>query len=179
MIKKILLAAAALVVVFLIVVANQPADFRITRSATIAAAPAVVFEQVNDMHHWQTWSPWAKIDPNVKITYAGPAAGLGAAFTWSGNNEVGEGSMTVTESKPAELVRFKLEFLKPFAATNVAEFTFKPEGDKTSVTWTMTGTNNFAGKAFALLMNMDKMVGGDFERGLANLNGVVSGASKP
>src|SRR6266404_5297391 len=123
---KILIAIAVLIVVFVIVVAMQPADFRVGRSATIPAPVAAVFEQVNDLHKFQDWSPWAKIDPNCKLTYDGPPAGVGASFAWAGNKEVGEGRMTVMESKPGELVRFKLEFLKPFEATNTAELTFKP-----------------------------------------------------
>ena len=179
MIKKILIALALIVIVFLIVVALQPADFRITRTATVAAPPAAVFAQVNDFHKWEAWSPWAKLDPSMKTTYDGPAEGTGAIYTWAGDGKVGEGRMTLTESHPSDLIRIKLEFLKPMAATNTTEFTFKPEGNQTAVTWSMTGTNNFIGKAFALVMNMDKMVGGDFEKGLAQLKSVLETASRP
>jgi uncharacterized protein YndB with AHSA1/START domain len=173
MLKLILIGLAVVVVVFLVVVALQPADFRITRSATIAAPPAVVFEQFNDFHNWNAWSPWAKMDPNAKNTFEGSPAGIGSSFAWAGNNEVGEGRMTITESRPNELVRMKLEFLKPFAATNTAEFTLKGEGNQTSVTWSMSGKNGFMGKAFGLIMNCDKMVGGQFEQGFANLKALV------
>ena len=179
MIKKILIALALIVIVFLIVVALQPADFRITRTATVAAPPAAVFAQVNDFHKWEAWSPWAKLDPSMNTTYDGPAEGTGAIYTWAGDGKVGEGRMTLTESHPSDLIRIKLEFLKPMAATNTTEFTFKPEGNQTAVTWSMTGTNNFIGKAFALVMNMDKMVGGDFEKGLAQLKSVLETASRP
>jgi uncharacterized protein YndB with AHSA1/START domain len=178
MLTKILLALAVIVVVFIIVVALQPAQFRIVRSATISAPPAVVFEQVNDLHKWQAWSPWAKLDPAAKNTFDGPPAGTGAAFGWAGNNQVGEGRMTITDSQPGELVRFKLEFKKPFEGTNIAEFTFKPGGNQTLVTWSMSGTNGFMGKAMGLIMNCDKMVGGQFEQGFANLESVVK-APKP
>ena len=173
MLKKILIALVVIVVVFVIVVALQPADFRVTRSATIAAPPAAVFAQVNDLHNWEAWSPWAKLDPNSKIAYEGPPAGVGAAFAWSGNYEVGEGRMTITESRPNEFVQFKLDFVKPFKGTNTAEFTFKPEGNQTAVTWSMSGRKNFVFKAFGLFMNMDKMIGGDFEKGLAQMKAVV------
>ena len=178
MIKKIVLALAAIVVVFVVIVALQPSEFRVTRSATIAAPPPAVFAQVNDFHKWDAWSPWAKLDPNMKKTHEGAPAGTGAIYSWSGNDQVGEGRMTLTESRPSELIRIKLEFMKPFAATNTTEFTFKPEGNQTVVTWSMFGTNNFIAKAFGLFMNMDKMVGGDFEKGLASMTSVVETASK-
>lgn len=174
----ILIAVAVIVVGFIVVVLLQPPDFRIQRTATINAAPADVFAQVNNFHPWEAWSPWAKLDPAAKSTFEGPAAGVGAIFTWSGNNKVGEGRMTIEESRPSELIRIKLEFLRPFKATNTAEFTFKPEGSQTVVNWSMFGKYNFMSKAFCLFMNMDKMVGGDFEKGLANMKAVVEGASK-
>lgn len=179
MLAKILIAVALITVVFIVIVALQPADFRIARSATLPAAPTVVFEHVNDLHKWQAWSPWARLDPTAKTTFDGPPAGTGASFTWAGNSQVGEGRMTVTESRPHELVRFKLEFFKPFTATNVAEFTFKPEGAQTTVTWSMSGTNNFVGKAMGLIMNCDKMIGGQFEQGFANLREIVQPKPQP
>lgn len=178
MLKLILLGLAAIIVIFLIVAAMQPADFRITRSATIAAPPSAVFEQINDFHKWNDWSPWARLDPNAKNSFEGPPAGVGAGFSWAGNNKVGEGRMTITESKPGELVRMRLAFLKPFAATNVAEFTLKPEGNQTAVTWSMSGTNGFVGKCVGLIMNCDKMVGGQFEKGFANLKAIVEAPAR-
>ena len=173
MIKKILIAFAVILIVFAVVVAIQPGDFRITRSTTIAAPPAAVFAQVNDFHKWEAWSPWAKLDPAMKTLYDGPTEGPGTIYTWSGNSKVGEGRMTITESHPSDLVRIQLEFLKPISATNTTEFTFKADGSQTLVNWTMTGTNNFMGKAFNLVMNMDKMVGGDFEKGLAQMKSLL------
>ena len=108
-------------------------------SAAISAPPPAILRQVNDFHNWQAWSPWAKLDPMMTQTYAGEPAGKGAVYTWAGNNEVGEGKMTLMESRPNELIQIKLEFLKPFAATNTAEFTFKPDGDRTVVTWSHDG----------------------------------------
>ena len=182
MIKKVIFGLLSVIVVavavFCVVVAMQPADFKITRSATYNAPPEKVFEQVNDFHKWDAWSPWAKIDPAMKTTYSGPDSGSGAAYAWIGNKQVGEGKMTITESHPSSHIKIDLDFIAPFAAKNVTEFTFKPEGDKTTVTWSMTGNNNFITKAFGLVMNMDKLVGGDFEKGLAQLKPVVESAPK-
>ncbi len=173
MLIKILLGLLAIFVIFLIVAAMQPADFRITRSATIAAPASAVFAQINDFHKWNDWSPWAKMDPNAKNTFEGPESGVGAGFSWEGNNEVGAGRMTITDVKPNELVQLRLEFTKPFAATNTTVFSLKPQGNGTEVTWTMSGTNGFMGKAMGLIMNCDKMVGGQFEKGFDNLKKVV------
>jgi uncharacterized protein YndB with AHSA1/START domain len=173
MLKKILLALAVIIAGFIVVVALQPSDFRIARSAVIDAPAPAVFQHVNDFHKWQQWSPWAKLDPNAKATFEGPPAGQGAVFKWAGNSEVGEGTMTLTESRAPELVRIKLDFVKPMAGTSVAEFTFKPQDNRTAVTWAMTGHNNFIAKAVCLFMNPDKMVGGAFEQGLANLKKVA------
>jgi hypothetical protein len=168
---------AAVVVLFVAVVSTRPADFRVTRSTTISAPPSVVFAQVNDFHNWDAWSPWAKLDPGMKTTYEGPAAGTGAVYSWTGNSKVGEGRMTIADSHPSDLVRIKLEFMKPFAATNTAEFTFQPQGNQTAVTWNMTGKKNFVTKAMGLVMNMDKMIGGQFEQGLAQMKSVSEAAA--
>ena len=168
MLKIILIALAVIVVALVVIVALQPSEFRVARSTTISAPPPAVFAQVNDFHKWEAWNPWGKIDPAMKQTYEGAPAGTGAIYTWAGNNEVGEGRMTITESRPSDLIRVKLEFFKPFAATNTAEFTFKPEGNQTAVTWSMFGDNNFMAKAIHLFINMDKMIGGQFEKGLAD-----------
>jgi Polyketide cyclase / dehydrase and lipid transport len=178
MLMPILIAIATIIVVLVIIIAMRPADFRITRTGVMPAPPVVVFAQVNDFRKWEAWSPWVKLDPACKYSYAGSAAGTGACFSWSGNNKVGEGNMTILESRPDELIRIKLEFLKPFKATSTSEFTFKPAGNQTAVTWSMSGKNNFMAKAMGLVMNCDKMVGGDFERGLANLNSIVATAMK-
>ena len=167
--KKVFLVLAAIIVVFAIVVSTRPADYKISRSATIDAPVSVVFEQVNDFHHWNAWSPWAKLDPAAKNTFEGPESGTGAVFTWSGNNEIGAGKMTLTESRPNELIAIKLQFIRPFEDQGDVEFTFQPESDHTVITWSMSGHQNFIGKAVCMFMNMDKMLGGDFERGLAQI----------
>src|SRR5690242_5637901 len=128
MLKGTLIVLALVMVVFVVIVSLQPDRFTVTRSTIIDAPPSSVFAQVNDLHNWEAWSPWAKLDPAMKLSYEGPAAGTGAGYAWAGNQQVGEGRMTITESRPDELVRLKLEFLKPFAANNTAEFAFKPEG---------------------------------------------------
>lgn len=169
MFKKILIALAAVIVVILVVAAFQPADFTVTRSASINAAPAKVFAQVNDLHNWNNWDPWAKIDPAMKVTYEGPKAGVGAAYGWAGNGKVGEGKLTITGSKPSSEVALRLDFEKPMKDTCMADFTFKPEGKGTNVTWTMTGKKQYPAKVMCLFTSMDKMVGGMFEKGLADM----------
>jgi hypothetical protein len=174
MLKWILLGLGGVIVVFLVIVALQPSDFKVERSATMRAPAPAAFAQVNDFQNWLAWSPWEKVDPALKRQYEGPKAGTGAVYAWQGNKDVGEGRMTIMESRPGELVRIKLEFFKPFAATNTAEFSFKPAGaDTTAVTWSMAGQNNFLSKAMCLFINMDRMVGGMFEQGLAQMKTVV------
>jgi len=180
MFRKVVLgiagAIAVLAILFAIVVSLQPSDFRVSRSAKMTAPPSDVFAQVNDYHNWDAWSPWAKLDPNAKVTFEGPSSGKGAIFTWSGNDKVGVGRQEIVESQPNELVRIKIDFEKPFKGTSTAELTFKPEGDQTVVTWSMFGKNDFMGKAISLFMDCDKMVGGEFEKGLANLKAIVEKA---
>lgn len=179
MIKKILLAIVLVVLLLvgglLAVVATRPDSFKVSRSAVIPAPPAVVFEQVNDLHKFNEWSPWSKIDPNAKLTFEGPAAGKGATFGWAGNAEIGEGKMIITESRPNEQILMDLIFIKPFEGTSLTEFTFKPEGDGTNITWTMSGKNNFFAKAIGLVMDCDAMIGSQFEKGLENLKAQVAG----
>lgn len=178
MFKKFLIALAVVILAFVGIVALQPSEFQITRTAAVSAPASTVFAQVNDFHRWEAWSPWAKLDPAAKETFEGPSSGVGAIFRWAGNKDVGEGNMTITESRPSDWIRIRLEFIKPFPSIATTEFTFKQGGNQTGVTWTMTGTNNFIGKAFCLFMNMDKMVGGDFERGLASLKLAAEEGSK-
>ena len=180
MLKKILLWSAAvvvlLIVAFLILVARQPDDFVITRSATMNASNERVFEHINDLRKWQSWSPWAKLDPSAKNSFEGPTAGEGAVFRWSGNDEIGEGKMTITESKPHELVRMRLEFVRPMEDEADTEFVLQGNSHQTELTWTMSGKHTFMSKAMCLFMDMDAMVGGDFEKGLASLKQVVESA---
>ena len=157
--------------IFAMVVARRPDDFRITRSLAISAPASVAFEQVNDLHKWQAWSPWEGIDADLKRTYEGPAAGVGAKYGWEGK-KTGAGTMTIAQSQEPTSVRLDLDFLKPFKASNVVEFTFQPQGSDTLVSWTMTGKDTFVAKIFVLLINRDKMCAGMFDQGLAKLKGV-------
>lgn len=173
MLKVILLGLLGLIVIFVIVVATRPANFRVSRSATIGAPPAIIYDHVSNLHKMQEWSPFAKIDPAAKMTYSGPESGKDASFSWAGNAQAGEGSMTCTEARPGEELDYRLDFLKPFKGTNQVVFTFVPNGDQTAVTWTMTGTYNFVTKAVSLFMDCDKMCGPMFEKGLADLKGLA------
>ena len=179
MLWKILIALVVIVLALVAVIALQPARYRVSRSTTIAAPAAVVFAQVNDFHRWTAWSPWERIDPAMKRTYEGPPAGVGASYAWAGSGEVGEGRMTIVESRPSDLIQVKLEFVKPFAGTSVAEFSFKSEGDRTLVTWSMTGDKNFIAKAIHLVMSMDRMIGDQFDKGLAAMKTVAEAAPRP
>jgi hypothetical protein len=171
--KIILIALAALVVLFVIVVALQPAAYQVARSTSVAAAPSAVFGHVNDLRKFQDWSPWAGIDPNCKYTFEGPDAGTGAAFSWTGNAAVGAGKMTITDSRPSDLIRVHLDFYKPFAGVGETEYSFKAEADKTVVTWTMSGKKNFITKGIGLFVSMDKMLGPQFEKGLDRLKTIA------
>ena len=165
------LGSAALAIVF--VVSRIPSDFSVTRTIPIAAPPEAVFAEVNDLRRWKAWSPWVDLDPAQVVTFAGPESGTGASMAWVGNNQVGAGKMTVTESHPGEAVRFRLDFEKPFRATNLAEFTFRTEAGRTVVAWSMTGQSPFFFKAMSLLMNCRGMIQGQFDKGLSRLKAIA------
>lgn len=169
MIKKILLGLAVALLALTGFIASRPSTFIVQRSLTMKAAPEYVFPFVNSFYRWADWSPWNDLDPNMKRTYEGPVLGVGSVYTWAGNEKVGEGRMTLEESRKDELVRIKLEFIKPFRATHTTTLTLKPVPEGASVTWTMEGHHGFLGKAASLFMDMDAMVGKDFEAGLARL----------
>ncbi len=173
MAKKLLLALVAVFLALGIVIQLQPADAEIARSITIAAPPEAVFDHINDLHKMEVWSPWMKMDPSGKVAHEGSPSGVGAIQTWSGNDKVGEGKMTITESKPNELVRIDLQFYKPFRNSAVALYTLKPENGNTTVTWAMICKRTFMEKAANLVMNLDKMIGGQFEIGLTSLKNLV------
>lgn len=168
-----LLAVGTIVLLLFVIIAGMPDEFNVMRSTTINAPADKVFPHVNNLRQWEAWSPWAKRDPNAKILCEGAPGGVGAILRWAGNKEVGQGSMTITDSRASELVRIRLEFLKPFRASNAAEFVFKSVANQTEVNWSMTGRNNFFFKAFSLFMNCDDMAGRDFEKGLAAMKSVV------
>jgi uncharacterized protein YndB with AHSA1/START domain len=174
MIKKILLVALGAIIVLAVAIQFQPATYSVTRSTQINAPPEKVFALIQDFHRWDSWSPWAKLDPKMKTSYQGPDAGPGAIYQWSGNDQVGEGRMTLLATTPPTEARIRLEFIKPFAS--VAENTFRIASapSASSVTWTMSGENDFLSKAFCLFMGgMDKAIGPDFEKGLAQMKSVA------
>lgn len=143
--------------------------YEVSRTAVIPAPAAEIFPLVNSFQEWTKWSPWESVDPAMQRSYTGASSGVGAKYAWSGNRKAGSGTMEIVESLEPSTIRIRLEFTKPFKTINPTTFTFAPAGNGTSVTWTMTGENKGLGRIFALFMNMDKMVGGDFERGLASL----------
>ena len=171
--KRLLIGLPLLIATFVVVVALQPDDYRVTRSTVIAAPAAAVFAQVNDLRKWENWSPWAKLDPNARVTFSGPAAGQGASFHWDGNDKVGAGTMMITESKPDTRVTTRTDFVRPFIGTSHSDFVLSQMGDQTNVIWTMSGTHSFISKAICLVMSMETMLGADFERGLAQLKQVA------
>jgi hypothetical protein len=178
MLTYILVGLAVLLVVFLIVAALRPDDLRVERSITISAPATLAFAQVNDLRRWPEVSPYAKDDPAAKYTFAGPASGVGSSVDWAGNAKIGTGRMTITDSRPNELVRVKFEFFKPWYCTNTTDFILRPQGSGTEVTWAMSMKNNFIAKASGLVMNMDKLMGESFEAGLVNLKKLSEAAAR-
>lgn len=173
-----IVVVVVLVVLVLILVASRPTMFRVARSAQISAPAEVIFSIINDLHLWSLWSPYDKRDPKMEKSFGGPLAGPGASYAWNGNNNVGAGRMTIIESKPGELISMRLEFDRPFKCDNQVKFTLEPSASGTRVSWIMDGKNNFMGKAMSLVMDMDKMIGKDFEEGLANLDAVAQAEAK-
>lgn len=171
--KKVVLGIVGVIALALIVIlglaASKPDSFRVERKTAISVPPSAVFPYVNDFHNFSKWSPWEKLDPNMLRTFGGAESGPGATYGWTGNDKVGEGSMTILDARPSEEIRMKLEFFKPFAATNTAIYDFKPTASGSEVTWAMEGPNSFTGKLFSVFADMDSMIGKDFESGLANL----------
>jgi len=171
--KIVLLVVAVVIAAVLIYAATRPDSFRIERSASIQAPPEKIFPHVNDYRAWTAWSPWERIDPALKRSYSGPPSGKGAAYAWEGNKNVGSGSMEITESVAPSKIAMRLDFLKPFEAHNTTEFTFVPQGGATTVHWAMHGPSPFVSKLMGIFFNMDRMVGGQFEQGLANLKAIA------
>jgi carbon monoxide dehydrogenase subunit G len=169
MLKKISMGLILAIVVILGLALTQPDSFKVQRSARIKAPPAKIMGYLNDFHQWTAWSPWEKKDPNMQRTFEGAASGKGAVYAWSGNGEVGQGRMEIIENNTPTQLAIKLDFIKPFASANRTEFVLQPQGESTVVTWTMTGPSLFVTKVMGVFFNMDKMIGKDFEQGLAQL----------
>ena len=168
MAMTVVLVVLVLLAALLGFAATKPDTFRVQRSASIQAPPQRILALINDFHNWTSWSPWEKLDPALKRTYSGAPSGPGAVYEWEGNKKAGQGRMEITEATPARTV-IQLDFLKPFEAHNVVDFALQPRGDATDVIWTMNGKNTFMGKLMSVFLNMDRLVGKDFEAGLANL----------
>lgn len=175
MLLTVLIVLAFIVLAALVVAASRPDSFRVQRSVVVNAPASALFSLVDDFHAWAGWSPWERLDPELKRTHSGALKGTGAVYAWEGNPKVGSGRMEILESSPASRLVIKLDFLKPFEAHNHAEFTFTPEGAATRVDWAMTGPQAFPMKIMSLFMNMDSMVGKDFEKGLANMKAIAEG----
>lgn len=173
MLKKILMVSVVAIAAVLIFAATRPDTFKVERSTGIKAPPDKVFALINDFPSWQSWSPWEGLDPDMKRTMSATTAGKGAVYEWDGNNEVGKGRMEIVESTPPSKVGIELAFFRPFEAHNRAEFTLVPEGDGTKVTWTMSGPMPYVSKLMTLVFDMDKMIGKDFEAGLAKMKSVA------
>ena len=169
MFKKILLVVAVLIGALLVYAATKPDDFRVQRSASIKAPPEKIYALIADFKQWRTWSPYEKLDPQMKRTLSGADSGQGAVYAWDGDDKAGAGRMEITEARPGSLVGIKLDFLKPFEAHNKAEFTLAPEGEATRVTWSMYGPQPYFAKLMGTFFDMDHMIGKDFEAGLATL----------
>lgn len=175
MIWYILVAVVAVIGIIALIASTKPDEWTIQRQATIPGPPAKVFPHIDDLHKFNEWSPWAKLDPAIKLTYAGPASGSGANCSWEGNGKVGVGKMRIIESRPNELVCYQFDFYKPLKCTNTHEFILQPECSQTIVTWSAKGNAPFVFKLMLVFASADKMMGDNFERGLSNLKTVVSG----
>lgn len=173
MIKKVVLGILLLLVAILLgilaVAATKPDTFHVEHTATINAPAEAVFPLINDFRRWESWSPWEKLDPNMQRTHSGSPEGVGAVYTWAGNSDAGAGRMEITESEEPTNVTIQLDFTEPFESSNITEFMLQPQGESTTVTWSMHGPNQFIGKVMSVFVSMDAMIGSDFEEGLANL----------
>ncbi|HEX6748507.1 MAG TPA: SRPBCC family protein [Longimicrobium sp.] len=179
MLLTILVVLVIAIAALLAFASTRPDHFEVQRSATIAAPAERIFPYLDDFHRWIEWSPWEKLDPELKRTFSGAERGTGAVYAWEGNKKVGQGRMEIVESDAPRRLRIKLDFIKPFEAHNTTVFALAPAGGGTRVDWTMLAINTFPGKVMSVFMNMDRMIGRDFERGLANLKAVAEAEPAP
>jgi hypothetical protein len=173
MIRKIAIALSAIIVIILGLAATKPDTFTVQRTASIKAPPEKIQPLISDFHNWASWSPWEKLDPAMQRTYSGAASGTGAVYAWKGNSDVGEGRMEVTRVTVPTQVDIKLDFITPFASSNSTTFALAPQGDGTTVTWTMSGPMPFISRIMSVFMSMDRMIGPDFDKGLAQMKAVA------
>ncbi len=176
MIKQLVLVVVGIVAIILIRATFIKGSFRVERSVTIKAPPEKIFGLIDDFHNFGQWSPWEHLDPDMQRSITGSASGKGAVYEWSGNSKAGAGRMEILESTPSSRVLIKLDFTKPFASANTSEYTITPQGDSTRVTWAMYGPTPFVSKVMQVFVTMDKLIGGDFERGLSTLKTVAEKA---
>jgi uncharacterized protein YndB with AHSA1/START domain len=172
MLKKIAILVAVVIGAILILAATKPNTFHAERTTSIKAPAEKIFPLINDFHNWPAWSPYEKLDPNMKRTLSGAPGGKGAVYEWAGNSEAGVGRMEILDSTPGKIT-IKLDFIKPFEGHNIAEFTLEPQADSTIVTWSLSGPSPYFLKLMTVFMNLDKAIGKDFESGLANLKAVA------
>lgn len=169
----IIVVAVVLIAAVLAFAATRPDTFRVQRRTSVKAPPEKVFALINDFHNWDSWSPWEKMDPAMKKIHSGPTMGKGAVYEWAGNKKVGKGRMEIVESSPTSRIMIQLDFIEPFEAHNMSEFTLKAERSSTNITWAMYGPNPYTAKLMSLFFNMDNMMGKDFETGLSNMKAVA------
>ena len=176
MLEIIGLVVVAVIAGILVAAALKPNTFRVQRKVSINASPDTIFAFINDLHKWTSWSPFEKLDPAMERTFIGAEAGKGAFYAWSGNNRAGAGSMEITDTSPPLRVTMALNFTRPFKNNCIVDFTLEPESDSTVVTWAMTGPTPFVSKIMHVMINMDKMIGKEFEAGLTNLKALAEKA---
>ena len=173
MLKFIGTLALVAICVILILAAMKPSTFIVERSVSINAPPDKIAPLINDFHSWSIWSPWAKLDPTMKTVYSGAPSGVGSIYEWEGNSKAGKGRTEIVQSSPPSMMDMKLDMIKPIEGHNVVVFTLKPTGDSTNVTWAMSGRSPYVAKIFGIFFNMDKVIGSEFETGLANLKALA------
>jgi carbon monoxide dehydrogenase subunit G len=173
MLKTIVIIVLIAIAAVLIYASTKPDMLHVQRTVSIKATPDKIFPHINDLHAWEAWSPYLKLDPAMKTRYSGAAAGVGAVYEWEGNSKAGAGRVTIAQTTPPSKVAIKLDMLKPFEAHNDVAFTLEPKGENTEVTWAMDGPSTLLTKIMGLFINMDRMVGGEFEEGLAKLKALV------
>jgi uncharacterized protein YndB with AHSA1/START domain len=173
MLYTVLIGVGILVAAILVFAATKPGTFRVERARSIQAPPERVFDLINDFHRWSLWSPWEKLDPMMKRTFAGAESGKGAVYEWAGNSKAGQGRMEITRSVTSSRITIKLDFLKPFEAHNTAEFTLDRQGSATNVTWATFGPRIYMAKVMSVFVSMDRLIGKDFEAGLANIKAIA------
>jgi len=174
MLKIILIVIIVLIIGVLLFATTKPDSFSVKRSISVKAPPEKIAGLINDFNRWSAWSPWEKLDPTMKRTLTGPASGPGSIYEWEGNSKVGQGRMEILETSSSQ-IKIKLDFIKPFEGHNITVFSLQPQGDTTTVIWDMSGPNRFMGKIMQVFMNMDNLIGKDFEKGLATLKAQAEG----